>query len=67
MAKKAVKQHGGPRPGSGRPPIDPGGTTLIGASLPTDLVERLDAYAEKHGVTRAKAIREAVGLLLNAQ
>ena len=65
MAKK--QQHGGKRPGSGRPPLDPDGSTLVGASLPSDLVERLDAYAAKHQVTRAQAIREAVGRFLNAK
>jgi hypothetical protein len=64
----ARKQHGGKRPGSGRKPLDPDqGSTLVGASLPSDLVERLDTYAEKRQWTRAQAIREAVGLLLNAK
>lgn len=67
MGNKALKQHGGPRPGSGRKPIDPGGTTLVGASLPTALVVLLDAYAARHNQTRAQAIREAVGMLLNAK
>jgi len=67
MPKKKPKQHGGPRANSGRKPIAPEGSTLIGASLPTELVERLDAYAARHEMTRAKAVREAVTMLLNAE
>ncbi len=67
MAKKKP-QHGGPRPGSGRKPIDPDQeSTLVGTRLPADVLERLDAYAAKHECTRAQALREAVGLLLNAK
>ena len=68
MVKKKVRQHGGPRDNSGRKPIDPDGTTLIGASLPTELVERLDAYvATKEKMTRAQAVRDAVKAFLDAQ
>jgi hypothetical protein len=63
----AKKQHGGKRPGAGRKPLDPDGSTLIGASLPTDLVEKLDAYAAKHESTRAQVIREAVRRFLAAK
>lgn len=63
----AKKQHGGKRTGSGRKPLAPDGSTLVGASLPTGLVEKLDAYAEKHEVTRAHVIREAVGRFLKAK
>jgi hypothetical protein len=63
----AKKQHGGKRPGSGRKPLAPDGSTLVGASLPSDLAERLDAYAQKRQWTRARTIREAVGRLLNAK
>lgn len=48
-------------------PLSDEGSTLVGASLVSDLVERLDGYAAKREWTRAQAIREAVGLLLNAQ
>lgn len=65
MAKK--KQVGGARTGAGRKPLDPSGTTMLCAAVPTDLVERLDALAEKRGWNRSKAVREAVGLLLNAK
>ena len=61
----AKKQHGGKRTGAGRKPVAPDGSTLVGASLPTDLVVKLDAYAAKHEVTRAQVIREAVGRFLN--
>ncbi len=67
MAKKAAIQHGGLRPGSGRKPLDPSGTTLVCAAMPTALVERLDAYAATHDQTRAEAVREAVKTLLNAK
>lgn len=63
MAKKKP-QHGGSRPGAGRKPISESGSTLIGASLPVDLVEQLDAVATKNGWTRAEAVREAVKMLL---
>lgn len=65
MAKK--QQRGGARSGAGRKPLDPSGTTLVCAAIPTDLVERLDAYAAKQQWTRAQAVREAVGLMLNAK
>lgn len=65
MAKK--QQRGGARAGAGRKPLDPQGTTLVCAAIPTDIVKRLDVYAEKHDWTRAEAVREAVGLLLNAK
>lgn len=66
MAKKP--QRGGAREGAGRKPLDPDGETVrVTTDLPSDLVGRLDAYAAKHEMTRAKAIREAVRALLNAK
>jgi hypothetical protein len=66
MAKKQLR--GGKRDGAGRKPLDPNSDTVrVATDLPSDLVKRLDAYAEKHEWTRAQAIREAVGLLLNAK
>jgi len=62
------KQHGGKRPGSGRKPLDPNQESiLIGTKLPADLVGQLDAYAAKRDWTRAQAVREAVGRMLNAK
>jgi phenylpropionate dioxygenase-like ring-hydroxylating dioxygenase large terminal subunit len=53
---------------AGRKPLDPDSETVrVATDLPADLVERLDAYATKHECTRARAIREAVGMLLNAK
>ncbi len=66
MAKKKA-QRGGARDGAGRKPLDPHGTIQIGAALPIGLVKRLDALAEKLGWNRSEAVREAVGLLLNAR
>jgi len=61
----AKKQHGGKRAGSGRKPINPDDpTTIIAVTMPTGLVERLDAVAERHGWNRSEAVREAVQALV---
>jgi hypothetical protein len=59
MAKK--KQRGGKREGAGRPPSSPEGpTTVIAASVPSVLVERLDALAEREGWNRSQAVTNAI-------
>ena len=64
MAKKKAA-HGGPRPGSGRPQASPDGkAVLVTASVPSGLVERLDALAEAEGWGRSKAVTEAIRGLL---
>ena len=61
----AKKQHGGKRAGAGRPAMDPEErTTTIAVSMPTRLVERLDAVAEQQGWNRSEAVREAVQALV---
>lgn len=66
MAKKKA-QHGGKRKGAGRKIESPEGrTTLIAVTVPGELVERLDAYAEERDVTRSKAVTEAIRGLLDA-
>jgi len=61
----AKSQHGGKRAGAGRKPVDPEiRTTTIAVSLPTGLVESLDAVAEQKGWNRSRAVREAVQALV---
>ena len=66
MAKKKAKR-GGKREGAGRKVANPEGpTTVVAASVPESLVERLDALAEKRGWNRSQAITEAIRGLLDA-
>ena len=66
MAKK--KQHGGAREGAGRKPVNPEGkTVVVAASVPSDLMEQLDAVREKRGWNRSQAITEAIRVLLDAK
>jgi len=61
----AKKQHGGKRTGAGRKPMDPDErTTTVAVTMPTGLVERLDAVAEQQGWNRSEAVREAVQALV---
>ena len=61
----AKRQHGGKRSGAGRKPINPDdATTTISMTMPTGLVERLDAIAQQRGWNRSEAIREAIQGLL---
>ena len=61
MAKKA--QHGGKRPGAGRPPKDDK-TVVIAASIPGALASDLDSLAKAKGWSRSRAVTEALlGLL----
>lgn len=62
MAKKA--QHGGKRVGAGRPPKEDGKTVVIAASVPEDVASGLDDYAKAQGVSRSKAVTEALRGLL---
>ena len=63
MAKKELR--GGKRAGAGRKPINPDDpTTTIAVTMPTGLVERLDAVAEQQGWNRSEAVREAVQALV---
>jgi len=62
MAKKA--QHGGRRPGAGRPPKEGIRTVVIAASVPQDLAGDLDDFAQAKGWSRSKAVTEALRGLL---
>jgi hypothetical protein len=63
MAKQP--QHGGKRAGAGRKPVHPEGRTIVvAASVPSGLVEKLDALAEKRGWNRSEAVTEAIRGLL---
>ncbi len=65
MAKK--KQHGGKRPGAGRPPSSPEGPTVtIAVSVPGVLVDALDALAERRGWSRSEAVTRAIRGLLGS-
>jgi hypothetical protein len=63
MAKKKA-QHGGKRPGAGRPPKEDGKTVVIAASVPDDLAASLDSFAKAKGWTRSRAVTEALRKLL---
>jgi hypothetical protein len=66
MAKK--KQHGGRREGAGRKPTNPEGRTVtLTASVPGELVTRLDAMAEANDWSRSQAVTEAIRALLAAK
>jgi hypothetical protein len=60
-----AKSHGGKRPGAGRKPTNPEGPTVnIGATVPEDLIARLDAIAEARNWNRSQAITEAIRQLV---
>jgi metal-responsive CopG/Arc/MetJ family transcriptional regulator len=62
----AKKQHGGKRPGAGRKVSHPEGpAVVVTASVPSGLVERMDAVAETKGWSRSATVTESVRLLLN--
>ena len=61
----AKKQHGGKRAGAGRKPMDPDErTTVIAVTMPMELLERLDAVAERQRWNRSQAVREAIQALV---
>lgn len=64
MAKK--KQHGGARPGAGRKPATPdeGLAVTVAVSVPSGLMDRLDAKAEQEGWSRSEAVTRAIRGLL---
>ncbi len=67
MAKKAKMAHGGKRKGAGRKVGEDGPATVVAASVPSELVERLDAYIAKTGGGRSKAIVDAIRGMLDAK
>lgn len=58
MAKK--KQHGGKRKGAGRKPSPDGPAVTVVASVPSRLVEQLDAMADQNGWNRSEAVTTAI-------
>ena len=63
MPKKTA--HGGKRKGAGRKADNPEGkTTVIAATVPEKLVNKLDRYAKSKEWNRSRAITEAIRLLL---
>ena len=63
MGKKKA-QHGGKRPGAGRPPGPEGKAVTMAVSVPESLLERLDALADAKEWSRSKAVTEAIRGLL---
>jgi hypothetical protein len=63
------KQHGGKRTGAGRKQAYPeeGATVIVSVSIPSRLLERLDAVSEKREWKRSEAIVEAIRGLLKRQ
>ncbi len=65
MVKK--KQHGGKRPGAGRPPSSSDGPTmLVSVTVPQSLVAQLDDVATKREWNRSKAVTEAIRRLVKS-
>jgi hypothetical protein len=62
MGKKL--QHGGKRPGAGRPVSPEGRAVTVVASVPESLVDRLDGLAENKGWNRSRAVTEAIRALV---
>lgn len=60
----AKKQHGGKREGAGRKAHPEGATVIVSVSIPSPLLDRLDAVAENKGWKRSEAVTESVRLLL---
>jgi len=59
MPKK--KEQGGRREGAGRKVVNPEGPTVpLTASVPSTLVDRLNALAEKNGWGRSEAVTRAI-------
>jgi hypothetical protein len=61
MPKKKQPQHGGTRPGAGRPKIYKHLAQPTSVTLETDMLKRLDKRAASLGLTRSAAIKLAVG------
>ena len=51
-------------PRTGRPKTDNPKSNDIKVRVNSDTMQRLDAYCEKKGITRAEAIRRGIDLLL---
>jgi hypothetical protein len=62
MAKKA--QHGGKRPGAGRPHKEDGRTVVVAVSVPEELATNLDNFAKAKGWSRSKAVTVAIRALI---
>lgn len=64
MAKKKMP-HGGRREGAGRPQIGSKyRTRVVAVTVPSELADRLDAYAAKMGQNRSQAVTGAIRGLL---
>lgn len=52
---------------AGRPPSKNPKSIDLKVRIEADVSEKLDAYCEAHGITRAEAIRRGIHLLLAAE
>ncbi len=61
----ATKQHGGKREGAGRKQAHPEGPAIVvTASVPSGLVDQMNALAEQKGWNRSEAVTEAIRKLV---
>jgi hypothetical protein len=58
--KQTKKQHGGPRPGAGRPRTLANPASPTSVILEKDVLNQLDGRAAALGITRSRAIQLAV-------
>lgn len=54
-------------PRTGRPKSDNPKGNDIKVRMDNEMTQKLDAYCERHGITRAEAIRDGVHLLLEKE
>ena len=52
---------------AGRPPSKNPKSIDLKVRIESDVSEKLEAYCEEHGITRAEAIRRGIHLLLAAE
>jgi hypothetical protein len=64
MTEKTKTQHGGARPGAGRPAKDGQPREKITVTIPAHLRDRLDSWAALEGVTRSDAVIRALEAFL---
>jgi hypothetical protein len=64
MTEKMKAQHGGARPGAGRPAKDGQPREKITVTIPAHLRDRLDSWAALEGVTRSDAVIRALEAFL---
>jgi hypothetical protein len=65
----SAKQHGGKRPGAGRPLKTPeeGRATVLTVSVPSAVIAQLDELAAARGLNRSQAVAEAIRRLAKSK